>query len=511
MTWENFMNLGRINDNDHLEKFSMSILAAKLSSEINGVSRIHGRVSRQLFSDLYPGYFPEELHIGYVTNGVHFPTWVSKRWKKLYDAEFGECYIGDQSNPDHWKKIYNVPDEKIWQLRQKHRKDLIVYLKTRLVDEMTRRQENPKNIFKTNKTLSETVLTIGFARRFATYKRAHLLFSNLERLARIVNNIDKPVQFVFAGKAHPNDKAGQDLIKRIFEITRRPEFLGKIIFLENYDIDLGKRLTQGVDVWLNTPTRPLEASGTSGEKAIMNGVANFSVLDGWWAEGYKPDAGWALKEERTYQDQPIQDELDAETIYNIIENEIVPAFYGLNDQGVPEKWVAHIKNTIALITPHFTMKRMVDDYYNKYYLKMFGREQEMTANNFENAKKMAAWKQKMLRGWESIEVVSVNMTDTNKNPLTLGETFHAEIVLKMNELSGADIGIEIIFGQKVNDQVERITHMQELKILSSNCNVITYACDIHAERVGVFDFAFRMFPRNAMMPHRQDFNLIKWL
>jgi len=511
ISWDTFMNLGKVNENDPKEKFSMSVLAATLSSDTNGVSKIHGRVTCQIFSNMYPGYFPEELHIGYVTNGVHFPTWIAKRWKKLYDETFDPKYINDLSNHDYWKKIYDVPDKTIWDIRQHQRADLIEFLRKRLMNEMTLRQDNPQHIFHVSETIDPKALTIGFARRFATYKRANMLFSNLDRLSKIVNDKKHPVQFVYAGKAHPKDIAGQELIKRIYEISNMPEFIGKILIVENYDIELGKMLVQGVDIWLNTPTRPLEASGTSGEKAVMNGIINFSVLDGWWAEGYRPEAGWALKEERTYQNQTAQDALDAVTIYNILENEIVPMFYSRNEKHIPTKWVQKIKNTIAMIAPEYTTKRMMDDYRSKYYNNIYKRTTLMNSDNFQNARRLASWKQKLLRGWDSIEVISVNTTDSNKKPLGLGEQFFAEIKLKLNELSKDDVGIEIVLGQKVDDVVNIILVQREMKIKETQHNVVTYYLELPLVRIGVFDYAFRVFPKNQLLANRQDFSLMRWI
>ena len=509
--WDQFMNLGRMTENDVNEKFSMSVLAAKLSQEINGVSKIHGRVTREMFAKLYPGYYPDELHIGYVTNGVHLPTWTAKTWQQLYKKEFGEAYLADQSNPQYWKNIHNVDDEVIWKTKLRQKDQMTESLLRHLYDDMTRRHENPKLIFKIRELANPKALTIGFARRFATYKRAHLLFSNLDRLSRIVNNKEKPVQFMFAGKAHPNDKAGQDLIKRIFEISHIPEFVGKIFFFENYDMELAKYLIKGVDIWLNTPTRPLEASGTSGEKAVMNGVVKFSVLDGWWAEGYRPNAGWMLKEESTYDNHQFQDELDAETIYSILEEEIIPIYYDVNEKNVPVKWVSYIKNTISEIAPHFTMKRQLDDYIRQYYSPLFKRSHLMEARNYELARHIASWKRKVSRGWESIEVISLNLPDSNQKPLSLGESFKAEITLDLNELSGTDIGIEVLFGKKINDEVKEPSFIEEMTLMNSDKNMVSFACDIPIRQAGVYDFAFRLFPKSPLLPHRQDFNLVKWI
>jgi alpha-glucan phosphorylase-like protein len=511
ITWDNFMNLGKMYENKPDEKFSMSILAAKCSQEINGVSKIHGRVTRKMFQPLYPGYYASELHIGYVTNGVHFPTWAANSLQKLYKETFGDEFLQDQSNPEYWHKIHGLDDTVIWKTRQKQKDQLKEYLHHRLYIDMTKRHENPKLIFKIREAARQVALTIGFARRFATYKRAHLLFSNLDRLGKIVNNPEKPVRFLFAGKAHPNDKAGQDLIKRILEISRMPAFLGKILFIENYDMELAKYLIRGVDIWLNTPTRPLEASGTSGEKAVMNGVVNFSVLDGWWAEGYRPDAGWALQEEATYDNTEFQDELDAETIYTILEEEIVPIYYNRDENGVPAKWVSYIKNTIADIAPHFTMKRQLDDYIRQYYTKLFKRTKIMTGKNYEMARHIASWKRKVLRGWEGIEIVSMKTHDSDQKPLSLGDSFIAEIILDLNELSATDVGIEVLFGKKVNDRVNEPIFIEEMNLVRSEKNIAVFECNIPINQAGVYDFVFRLFPKSPLLPHRQDFNLVKWI
>ncbi len=511
ISWEKFMNLGRFVENDSSEKFSMSVFAYKLSQEVNGVSRIHGRVSQEMFHKLYPGYFPNEIHLGYVTNGVHYPSWTSKSWQQLYNTEFGNGFLTDQSNPEYWKKILEVPDEVIWNTRIKHKEQLIDYLRLRLTDEMTMRNENPKLIFKLIDTFNANALTIGFARRFATYKRAHLLFSNLERLSEIVNNAEKPVQFIFAGKAHPNDKAGQDLIKQIMEISKNPQFIGKIIFVENYDIELAKYLISGVDIWLNTPTRPLEASGTSGEKAVMNGVVNFSVLDGWWAEGYQPNAGWALKEEKTYDNQDFQNELDAETIYNIFEDEIIPTYYEKDANNVPIKWISYVKNSIAHIAPHFTMKRQLDDYYEKFYNKLYNRSQLLQKDKYLLARNITSWKRKVLRSWDSIEVLSVKIPDSTLKPFTLGDKLTAEIEIRLNEYSFADLGIEVLIGQKENDVMNNPIAIVEMTAEKSGTDLVTFKCNIPANKAGVYDYAFRMFPKNKDLPHRQDFSLIRWI
>jgi phosphorylase/glycogen(starch) synthase len=510
ITWQQFMNLGKFKADDPGEKFSMSVLAARLSQEINGVSKIHGRVSREMFSQIYEGYFPKELHIGYVTNGVHYPTWAGKHWQQLYQKDFGDQFPEDQSNHMWWRKIHKVPDKTIWTLRNHYRHELIGYIKKRLSDDLTRRQENPKIKHDMIESLDENALTVGFARRFATYKRAHLLFTSLERFSSVINDKSRPIQFIFAGKAHPADKAGQDLIKRIIEISKRPEFIGKVTFIENYDIELAKKLVQGVDVWLNTPTRPLEASGTSGEKALMNGVLNFSVLDGWWAEGYKPNAGWALQEALTYANQQFQDLLDAEMIYDAFQDEIMPLFYDRED-GIPVKWISFIKNSISEIAPDYTMKRMLDEYESRFYHKLINRSAELRADDYKIAKEIDAWKTKIMEGWNRIEVLRLAVPDSTQSPLHLGDDFIAEVELKLNGLSAEDIGIDILFGQKEDDVVRQITFQENLVLVFTEGVTARYTCRIPVERVGVYDFAFRLYPKNRHLPHRQDFPLIKWI
>ena len=511
ISWERFMGLGRFNPNNPNEKFSMSVLATNLSQEVNGVSKIHGRVSREMFQSLWPGYFAEENHIGSVTNGVHLPTWSNRLWQRLYKKVFGPDYVDHQSDAEMWSKINEVPDAAIWDIRKQLKHELIAYLGEKLKDDMRQRQESPKIIMQTVNNLNENALIVGFARRFATYKRAHLLFGNLERLSQLVNDPKRPVIFLFAGKAHPNDKAGQDLIKMIIDISRRPEFMGKILFISNYDMELGARLTNCVDVWLNTPTRPLEASGTSGEKAVMNGVLNFSVLDGWWAEGYREGAGWAIQEKRTYQDQHYQDEMDAETIYNTLENEIVPLYYDRDGKEVPTGWVAAMKKCLNEISPRFTMKRMMDDYFELYYNKLIERTNWMRANRYQKAFEINAWKNRVRNAWDKVEVKSIILPDTNVRPLTFGEQFIAEITLQTPDLEPGDLAIELLFGDKDNDTVSQIVAVEKMKLVDSGDNWVKYYIKVPIKRAGVYNFTFRVYPTNPMLPHRQDFPLVKWI
>lgn len=511
ITWSEFMNLGKFVDNDPNEKFSMSVLAAKMSQEINGVSRIHGRVSQEMFARLYDGYYPEETQIGYVTNGVHLPTWASKPWKLMYKKTFGEDYKWNQLDFGMWKKIQHVADKDIWETRKVLKKELIDYVKERLKNEMTRRQENPKLVINTLEAISEDALIIGFARRFATYKRAKLLFSNLDRLASILNIAGKPLLFLYAGKAHPNDGAGQDLIKKIMEISRSERFIGKVVFIENYDMDLAHKLIPGVDIWLNTPTRPLEASGTSGEKAVMNGVVNLSVLDGWWAEGFKENAGFAIQEARTYANQQFQDELDAEIIYNLFEDEIVPLYFDKNSDGVSTKWIKFIKNTISEVAPHFTMKRMLEDYKKQYYNKLIERSRMMQHDNAKLAGEYAAWKLHMREKWHDIKLEKLMVPDSTQTPLTLEDIFSTEVTIFTNGISAEHIGMEILFGKKEGGHVSKISFSKQMPLVSVNGKSARFAVEIPAFQAGSFNYAFRIYAKHELIPHRQDFCLVKWV
>jgi len=511
VTWNDFINLGRREPGNVQERFSMSHLASRLSQEINAVSNLHGEVTRKMFRDLWKGYYPDELHIGFVTNGVHYQTWTAEIWQKLHLKAFGKEYVDNQSTKTYWEKIQTVPDEEIWNIRQSLRAVLIDYIRHRLEKVSIQRHEPPSQILEINQKLNADTLTIGFARRFATYKRAHLLFRDLDRLSRIVNNPSRPVQFIFAGKAHPRDKAGQDLIKYIVEISRRPEFRGKIVFLENYDMSVAKKLVQGVDIWLNTPTRPLEASGTSGMKAAMNGVMNFSVLDGWWCEGYRPGAGWALPQERVYDDQNFQDELDATMIYNKLESEIVPLFYDRNDAGVPVDWISHIKNTIADIAPSFTTRRMYDDYSERYYKILGKRSSDIRANNYHLAREITRWKKKVISLWEHVEVIDVRYSKDLTKPLRMGEEYTAEVVLDLHGLTSHDIGVELVVVSLQGSGVEQFVFRKEFTLVEPTNGHTRYRIGTIPTQPGLFNYGIRMFPKNDLLPNRQDFSYLKWL
>ena len=510
ISWDDLMDLGRNNPGDKGERFCMSVFACNTSQEVNGVSWLHGKVSQEMFSSIWKGYFPEESHVGYVTNGVHFPTWSATEWKELYFKYFNENFWFDQSNPKIWEAIYNVPDEEIWKTRMTMKNKLVDYIRKSFRDTWLKNQGDPSRIVSLMDKINPNALLIGFGRRFATYKRAHLLFTDLDRLSKIVNNPDYPVQFLFTGKAHPHDGAGQGLIKRIIEISRRPEFLGKIIFLENYDMQLARRLVSGVDIWLNTPTRPLEASGTSGEKALMNGVVNFSVLDGWWLEGYREGAGWALTEKRTYQNQEHQDQLDAATIYSILETEILPLYYARNKKGYSEGWIKVVKNSIAQIAPHYTMKRQLDDYYSKFYCKLAKRFQTLAANDNAKAKEIAAWKEDVVAKWDAIEIVSCDKVEDLKNgDIESGKEYTITYVIDEKGLNDA-VGLELVTTYTTADGKQHVYSVEPFSVIKKEGNLYTFQVKHSLSNAGSFKVSYRMFPKNPELPHRQDFCYVRW-
>lgn len=509
ISWDEFVNLGKANPfEDH---FNMSYLACNMSQGINGVSMLHGEVSKDVLSPLYDGFLPEELEVGYVTNGVHYATWAAKEWKEIHQKYFGKNFTENQLDFDLWERIYKIPDEEIWNLKQNMRLKTIGYIKQRFTSSWITRHENPKLISEVLGKLNPYALTIGFARRFATYKRAHLLFRNLDRLAKLVNDPARPVQFIFAGKAHPADKAGQDLIKHIIEISKRPEFIGKILFVQNYDMNLAKMMLQGVDIWMNTPTRPLEASGTSGEKGVMNGTIHFSVLDGWWVEGYKKEAGWALPQENAYDSNDLQDELDAETIYNIFEEEILPAFYDRNMNGIPEKWVSYIKNTFAQVAPNFTTARMIKDYQDRFYTPQAERSARLVASDYKLAKEIAVWKSVVSSVWDQIEVKNVQITDGITNVLKIGEVYPARVVVDIKSLKPEDLNVEMVITENSKDSRPELIECLPFVVEKSEGQVITYKLELNLMNAGAFGYAIRIVPNHQELPHRQDFRYLKWV
>ncbi|MBC6993460.1 alpha-glucan family phosphorylase [Neolewinella lacunae] len=511
ITWEEFVALGRKDPHNPGEDFNMSNLSIALSQRVNGVSKLHGEVSQEMFTPLYPGYTPNEVHIGYVTNSVHYPTWIAHELHELYSTVFGKDWLADQSNKDIWRNIHKIDDKVLFEARHRLKVRLLDYVREKLKADMQRRGESPRMTYDILSKINNNALVLGFARRFATYKRATLLFQNEERLKALVNRADQPVIFLFAGKAHPADQGGQDLIRRILHVSKKPEFAGKIIFLEDYNMEMAKLLTQGVDIWLNTPTRPLEASGTSGMKAALNGSVNFSVLDGWWAEGYRPDAGWALPLERTYQEQHLQNELDAELIYHTMEEEIIPTYFQRDATGISSKWMHYVKQIIAEVAPTFTMKRMMDDYYERFYFPLAKSQQATSKSNYAKAKAYAAWKEDLRTKWSGIEVLDNNTFDTVNYALPVGETFNAEITIDTNGIDASSLLLEVCFYQRLTEEKIELRRVEAFELKKATGNKATFALALDPRLAGVYEYGFRLRPQHELMPHAQDLNLVFWV
>ncbi len=509
ISFNDLMNMGRENPNTD-EKFSMSVFALNTCQEANGVSWLHGEVSKKMFAGVWKGYSWDESHVGYVTNGVHMPTWAASEWKAFYAEKLGEQVFEHQSDPEAWKGIFKCSDQEIWNMRMTLKNKFINFVRRDFKEKWLANQGDPSAVMSVLDKISPDALIIGFARRFATYKRAHLLFTDLDRLAKIVNNPQFPVQFVFSGKAHPADGAGQGLIKRIMEISRMPQFLGKIIFLEDYNMVVAKRLVTGVDIWLNTPTRPLEASGTSGEKAEMNGVLNFSVLDGWWYEGYRfnEKAGWALTDKRTFTDQGQQDKLDAATIYSMLENEIIPLYFAKNSKGYSPEWIQYIKGSIGDIAPHFTMKRQLDDYISRFYEPEAKRSARLHADDNKLAKEIAAWKESVAQKWDGVSVIDIQTRDLGQQGET-GDEYEVQATVNSNGI-GKDLALELV-GFRIENGAEKICKKQDFEIVKTEGYINTYRLKSTIHDAGVFRYGFRLYPKNPELPHRQDFAFTRWI
>lgn len=513
ISWQEFIDLGRENPGSG-EKFSMSVFALNTCQCANGVSLLHGKVSQKMFAPVWKGFFPDELHVGYVTNGVHMPTWMAEGWKRFVHEHISAEILSEQEKEDVWQRIQKIDSEKIWEQRKE--------MKNRFLDFLQKRYRqgglqggDPTSIVDLMEHINPNSLLIGFGRRFATYKRAHLLFTDLDRLSKIVNNPDYPVQFIFTGKAHPADGGGQGLIKHIVEISKKPEFHGKIIFLENYDIQVAQHLIAGVDIWLNTPTRPLEASGTSGEKALMNGVLNFSVLDGWWYEGYKEGAGWALTDKRTYQNQTFQDRLDAATIYKTLEEEIIPLYYDRKKgKDFSEGWVQMIKNSMTYILPHYTMKRMIEDYIERFYTPLHARAVSLRENDRALTHELVTWKKNVAQNWHTLEVPEATLSaqgGENAHTFEVGEEINIKVVLDRHELKSTLL-VELLVTKQDEDTQEMMLLRKEALELTGNEGMRqTYTLQRMVDDPGIHKIAIRITPTHPALPHQMDFAYVKWV
>lgn len=505
-----FINLGRENMGDY-ELFSMAVLALNLSAAANGVAQLHGVVSRRMWRWLYPQVPESEIPIESITNGIHVQTWISQEMSTLFDRYLDPSWRDEEYRPEIWEKINEIPDAELWRTHERRRERLVGFARTRLRAQLENRGSPRSVIDEATEALNPDALTIGFARRFATYKRATLIFRDVERLKRILNNPERPVQIIFAGKAHPHDTAGKEFIRQIVNFARDPELRGSIVFLENYDMNIARYLVEGVDVWLNNPRRPKEASGTSGMKVIYNGGLNFSVLDGWWAEAYEPALGWAIGngEEYAEHESDHQDYVESQALYNILEQDIVPLFYTRGRDGLPREWIAKMKKSIEVLAPFFNTHRMVQEYTNRFYMPLHQRTLEMTADNMQKAIAYSAWRANLEGKWRDVQVQDVRISD---HQIMVGKEFDVEAVVRLGELKPEDVRVQLYYGQ-LNTHHEFIGDgaAMDMQTVSANGDgTYKFATRMVYTTSGERGLSVRVLPKHPYLPASIQPGLITW-
>ncbi len=506
---QEFLELGMKPKEENKTTFNMGILALKIAGKKNGVSKLHGAVSRELFGDVWPEIASNESPITYVTNGVHTCTWLAPTLKDLYNKYLVPFWQDKIHSNEIWEKINNIPNEELWKEHQFRKEKLLSVVKENVTNRLRRYGMHYDEIKEITSKLNPNALTIGFSRRFATYKRATLIFKDLERITQILNDESKPVQLIFAGKAHPKDIEGQNLIKRIHEISMMPQFKGKIFLLEGYDMAMARHLISGVDVWLNNPRRPMEASGTSGEKAAVNGVVNFSILDGWWAEGYNQKNGWAIGTNAEYYSYEEQDNADSDSIYSTLENKIIPAYYNKKD-GISEEWLRYMKNSIISTGGNYSMARMITDYTSKLYIPLCN----LTNNYFNNLELVTEYnkiKNDLYSNWDDIEITQNNNLDNIS--MDAGKNIEVSCNVKLPNISEENIEAQVYYGKILdNGTIENISIIP-MKLVSSNNEekVYTYNAKIELKTGGNYGYTFRVMPKHEMLLDSSNLNLIKWI
>ncbi len=512
VTRRDFLELGSEKKSSGYEHFSMTVLALRLSSYANGVSLLHGKVSREMWSHIYPDLPEIEIPIDYITNGVHFWTWLNRDLYTLLNKYFPANWEERITDPEIWENVDSIPDEELWEIHCKLKQRLRKFTQGRLKRQRERHGETVEELAEVENILPEDVLTIGFARRFATYKRATLVLKDIERLKRLLTDPEKPVQFIYSGKAHPADDPGKELIKRLYEISRLPEFKNRIIFVENYDTNIARHMVSGVDVWLNTPRRPHEASGTSGEKAGINGVLNFSVLDGWWVEGFNGSNGWAIGDNRDYEDKELQDRIDSVSIYNTLENEIIPTYYKKNKSGVPEKWVEKMKNSIKSVGKRFNTHRMLAEYAEKLYFKTIETSEFVKKNDYEMARELAEWKERLESNWKNIRIKPNKISTYSEESIKVGTKVRLTTNVYLSELKPEEVQVEI-FLAIFNEEDKIIGYKTYPMKLQKNDvhNEYIYSGEFTIEREGRIAYTIRVVPNPEYLPFRGYFTLAKWV
>jgi len=513
INWEDFLKLGRVNPEDKSEAFTMTAAALKTSAFSNGVSKLHGEIARKMWSFIWPELPFEEVPIKSITNGIHLGSWISPELNDLFSSYFGARYSERPGAPEVWKKTQDIPDAELWRIHSRKREHLVNFVRKRLKAQLIRRGASLPEIQRAEKVLDPRYLTIGFARRFSSYKRGNLIFSDSERLNKIINNDRRPVQLVVSGKAHPLDNPGKEIIKQIIGYANEERFRDKIIFLEDYDINVASVLVQGCDVWLNNPRRPQEASGTSGMKAAINGGLHLSVLDGWWAEGYNGLNGFKIGNGEETENVEIQDKFDAEMLYNTLEREVVPLFYALNEIGLPAEWLARMKNSIATAGELFSSQRMLMNYADQFYVSALQASARMSQDNFEPTRLISKWLDKMSKNWDKITIKNVDIP-VSGTELFVGQKLPISIDVSLGEISPDDVSIELVSG-RLNAQ-EQITNFKPVIVnqlsgaKGTQNGVYTFAGEVTLAESGRFGISARIIPKNDTLPHTIRPKLISW-
>ncbi|MGD9940088.1 MAG: alpha-glucan family phosphorylase [Clostridia bacterium] len=508
LDWKAFLALGRERPDDDSEPFCMTILALKLSAYANAVAKLHGVVSRDMWQNLWPGLSKDEVPIGHVTNGVHPRTWISNTLLELLDRYFGPRFAEEPTNLAIWDRIERISDEELWRTHERRRERLVVFARDRLRVQMRRMGVSEKGLVRANDALSPYALTISFARRFATYKRGNLLLSDPDRLLRLLSDAHRPIQIIFAGKAHPHDMPGKEIIKELVHFSRRDDVQSRIIFLENYDMTMARYLTSGSDVWLNTPRRPLEASGTSGMKAGLNGVLNCSILDGWWDEGYSPELGWAIGKGEEYADTELQDEIESKALYDLLEREIVPTFYERGRDGLPRDWIRMMKNSIRDTGKHFSFHRMLMEYSNLYYTPALENARHLRAGKLEAAKSVADYLDLARREWHNLAVE--DLRTTARPVMDRGDRIRIDARVRLGALKPEQVLVELYHGP-VSSTGEIYDPVRvEMKDTGSQGGAHEYTVDVECTVTGQHGHAVRILPRHPDLVHPFIPGLVRW-
>jgi glycogen phosphorylase len=513
MDWSEFLSLGRINTSDEQEQFGMTVAALKSSAFCNGVSQLHGSVSRNIWHNVWPNLPKNEVPIRAITNGVHPTSWISHDMKDLYESYFGPDYAERPGSPEVWERINRVPDVELWRVHNKRRERLIFFARKSVKRQLERRGATQIEMQKADQYLDPQVLTIGFARRFSTYKRGDLIFADPERLARLVNHTQRPIQIVLAGKAHPLDNPGKEIIQVLFRHVSEDRFRNRIMFLEDYDINVARYLVQGCDVWLNNPRRPQEASGTSGMKAALNGVLHFSVLDGWWDEAYNESVGFKVGNGEDYDNVGVQDQLEAEALYNTLERDIIPTFYDRNEIGLPERWIKKMKASILMAGQKFSTHRMVIDYTENFYMPALAAGAKLSQDNYRLDRELASWLDRVSKTWDNIAITDIEFSELTPT-MTVGQQVTVNMKVRLGDIKPEDVTVEIVSGQ-LNSQEQFLDFSPaEAKLNGAPPNspqgIWAYTGEVVCRESGRFGITARVVPRNELLLHNRKPKLISW-